>query len=46
MATFAERIKQLRLERGYTHRQLADLLDISESAISMWETGQLTGCGK
>ena len=40
MATFAERIKQLRLERGYTHRQLADLLDISESSISMWETGQ------
>lgn len=40
MATFAERIKQLRIERGYTHKQLADLLGISESAVSMWETGQ------
>lgn len=40
MAIFAERIKELRMERGYTHKQLADLLGISESSVSMWETGQ------
>lgn len=40
MAAFAERIKELRQERGYTDKQLADLLGISESTVSMWETGQ------
>ncbi len=29
----------LRKEKGYTQRQLADMLDISDKTISKWETG-------
>lgn len=40
MATFAERIKELRTSKGYTHKQLADYLGIAESTVSMWEIGK------
>lgn len=35
-------IRQLRLEAGYTQRQLANLLAVSDKAVSKWETG--AGC--
>lgn len=37
---FAERLFQLRRERGYSQEQLADMLDISRQAVSKWEAGQ------
>lgn len=36
---FSEQLKKLRKERGYTQEQLATLLKISKSAISMYENG-------
>jgi transcriptional regulator with XRE-family HTH domain len=33
-------IKQLRILRGYTQAQLAALVDVSESAISQYESGK------
>lgn len=39
MKEFAERLKKIRREQGYTQQQLADLLGISKSAISMYENG-------
>lgn len=39
MSTFKERIKELRLEKGMTHKELAEALGLSESAISMYENG-------
>ena len=32
-------IKQLRKEKGYTQKQLAELLDISDKTVSKWERG-------
>lgn len=46
MATFAERIKELRTEKGYTHKQLGQYLGVSESTVSMWEIGQRTPTNK
>ncbi len=40
MYTICKRIKQLRLERGMTQKQLADMLDVSPKTISKWETEQ------
>ena len=37
MKIFAERLKDLRLEKGLTQRGLAKLLNISYSAIRQWE---------
>lgn len=34
----AERLKELRLERGLSQRQLAKETNISQSAINKWET--------
>ena len=39
MKEFAIRLKQLRKTQGYTQQQLADLLGISKSAVSMYESG-------
>ncbi len=35
---FAERLKELRAERGVGQRTLAEILDLSNSSISYWET--------
>lgn len=38
--TFRETIKNLRIERGYSQTTLANLLNISRSTESDWETGR------
>lgn len=40
MKEFAERLKKLRKEQAYTQQQLASLLGVSKSAISMYENGE------
>ena len=40
MANIGERIKQLRLERGWTQETLANLLGVSRLAVARWETGE------
>lgn len=40
MASFSNRLKQLRIERGLTQQQLADILNISKSSINMYERGE------
>lgn len=37
MDVFAERLKDLRIEKGLTQGQLAKRTGISRSAITMWE---------
>lgn len=37
--SFAERLKQLRSERGITQQQLASMMYIGRSSISRWESG-------
>ena len=37
---FSENLKKLRISRGLTQAQLADKLDLSVSAISMYEQGR------
>lgn len=39
MNEFSIRLKKLRMNQGYTQQQLANLLGISKSAISMYESG-------
>jgi len=39
MATFKERLKELRAGKGLSQRALADELHISKSAVSMYENG-------
>ncbi|WP_293729517.1 helix-turn-helix transcriptional regulator [uncultured Phascolarctobacterium sp.] len=34
-------IKQKRLERGYTMKELADIVGVSEATVSRWEAGIL-----
>lgn len=36
---FAENIKQLRVERNLTQKQMADLIEVSVSSVAMWESG-------
>ncbi|MBO5022122.1 MAG: helix-turn-helix transcriptional regulator [Clostridia bacterium] len=40
MNKFSERIKELRVEKGYSRKHLAGLLFISERLVSYWENGQ------
>lgn len=40
MATFADRLKALRQERGLTQSELADKLNIGRSALAMYESGK------
>jgi len=40
--TFAERLKELRKENGYTQVTLADALGLSKGTVAMWETGKRT----
>ena len=37
--TIGENIKRLRRSRGMTQEQLADILNISNAAVSKWERG-------
>ena len=37
---FAQRLKELRLESGFTRQQLADQLNVSVRLLSYWENGQ------
>ena len=37
---FAQRLKQLRAERGITQIQLAEMLEVSKGTVAMWETDQ------
>ncbi len=37
MNKFAERLKELRIEKGLTQKQLADELQISQAIISLYE---------
>lgn len=37
MATFGERLKELRKSKGYTQQQLADVFSLSKSSISRYE---------
>lgn len=37
---FADKLKQLRMEKHLTQQQLADTLGVSRSAIAMWERGE------
>jgi len=39
MRKFSERLKELRLEKGLSIRQLARLTNISAASISRWENG-------
>lgn len=39
MKIFAERLKELRIEKGLSQRGLAKLLDLNYSAIQRWENG-------
>lgn len=40
MPNFQEKIKGLRIERGLTQKQLADLLNVSQNAVYNWENGK------
>jgi len=40
MANIGERIRQLRLEKGWTQETLANLLGVSRLAVARWETGE------
>lgn len=40
MATFASRLRDLRLQKGLTQEQLSDALGIGRSALAMYESGQ------
>ena len=37
---FKERLKELRIEKGLSQMQLANILNISQSAIAKWELGK------
>ena len=38
---FAERMKQIRLERGMSRRRFAEFLQVSPYRIAAWERGRL-----
>ena len=40
MEEFSERLKRIREEKKLTQKQVADLLNVSRSAISAWESGE------
>jgi len=42
MVNFQTRLKELRIEKGLTMKQLAIAVGVSEMAISRWERGERT----
>lgn len=38
MKVFSERLKELRLKKGLTQTELANMLNISQKSYSHWET--------
>ena len=38
--TTGERIKQSRLEKGLSQKELATVIDVKQNTISQWETGK------
>lgn len=38
--SFAENLKQIRKQNGYSQEELAELLDVSRQAVGKWEQGQ------
>lgn len=38
--TMAEKIQELRVQKGLTQERLAELLDVSRQSVSKWELGQ------
>lgn len=40
MSEFAQRLKQLRIEKGITQKELADIVNVSQNAIYNWENGK------
>ena len=40
MATFSERLKSLRSEKGWSQQRLADELNLSKSSVNMYERGE------
>ena len=39
---FAERLKTIRKQNGYTQVSLAEKLEVSKGTVAMWETGKRT----
>lgn len=37
---FAKRLKELRLDKGLTQQQLADILKVDRTTVMKWETGE------
>ena len=37
---FKDIFSELRKERNYSQRKIADMLSVSNSTVAMWETGQ------
>ncbi len=40
MNKFKERLKELRIEKGLSQKQVADLLSVHPRNVSHWEAGQ------
>ena len=41
-----ERIKELRIEKGITQKQLAEILGCSQSMVTRWEKGECDATGE
>jgi transcriptional regulator with XRE-family HTH domain len=39
MSKFAERLKELRLQKGVSQRKLGETLGVVNQTVSFWETG-------
>ena len=40
MSSFSNKLKQIRIEKGLTQKELAKLLNVSPAAYSLWEKGE------
>lgn len=40
MIDFKQRLKELRIEKGFTQKQLSKLINVSEDCIYFWEKGR------
>lgn len=41
---FGERLKELRIENGYTQQNIADIFNVSKMTISSWEKSKQEPC--